>query len=162
MSDVEDLFMRQLLDAFPEFRADLNDELRVYEERKADAFFDPPTADSFLMSLTQAAVNRYLAGGQAEKRQLRALFGYLESRFGSDPEIDELLESRFVQILPAPDGPRAQVLDLLGPKLHAARLRMFWIDCLRLFPRCGISWTSMSERTAGCCHILSSRTWSPR
>jgi hypothetical protein len=124
MSDVEDLFMRQLLDAFPEFRADLNDELRVYEERKADAFFDPPTADSFLMSLTQAAVNRYLAGGQAEKRQLRALFGYLESRFGSDPEIDELLESRFVQILPAPDGPRAQVLDLLGPKLHAARLRM--------------------------------------
>lgn len=124
MSDAEDLFMRQLFDAFPAFRADLNDELRSYEERKADGFFDPPTAGSLLMSLTQAAVNRYLAGGRGEAEQLPALFGYLESRFGVDPEIDELLESSFVQILPAPDGPRAQVLDLLGPKVHAARLRM--------------------------------------
>jgi hypothetical protein len=125
MSDVEDAFVRGLLEAFPVFRADLDRALEFYEEHKSDGYVRRPTSSRFLLTLTSNVLDRYLNGGPAETEQFRGLLSYLEAQLGRDPEVDELIESRVVELLPEPGGPDARVLELLGPKMRAARLRLY-------------------------------------
>jgi hypothetical protein len=124
MADRRDLFMRQLLDELPMFRADLEAELALQREEGPDSILDPPSSSEFLMTVTLNARDRYLAGGQVEAEQFRALLAYLESRLGDDPEIDELIEAWALSVLPAPGEQPEGVFDLLPPQLHERKLRM--------------------------------------
>lgn len=43
----------------------------------------------------------------------------LDDADGHDDEVDELIATGFVENLPYPDEEGAEMLELLGPKLHA-------------------------------------------
>src|SRR4051794_13427654 len=103
MSEIEDGFVRGILEEFPVFRADLDGLLASYEARNAGGSVPHPTSSRFLLALAVNVVDRYREGGSAEAAQFRGLLGYLEAQFGRDPEIDELIATRFLELMPERD-----------------------------------------------------------
>ena len=62
-------------------------------------------------------MDRYLAGGPDEP-QVRAVLEVLEAEFGADHQVDELIAVSFLEQLPYPGQPGAELVTLLGPRLR--------------------------------------------
>ncbi|TCC39158.1 hypothetical protein E0H75_39955 [Kribbella capetownensis] len=121
MSEPGERLVGELLGSLPVFAGDLDRARRRYQENKADAYMEPPTPESFLIDLAFSAVQRYLVGGTAEAEQLRGLLAFIEDQLGRDPDDDALIGDAFAGCLPEPGDRGDEVLDWLGPKLHALR-----------------------------------------
>jgi hypothetical protein len=128
MSDAVDAFERRLFAAVPALRAEMESYRQSYEAEYAEQGLEPPDVAGFLMDLALDSGPRLLGANREDVAVIRDLFGFLESELGHDPEVDQLIETMFLENLPEPDGRYARVLDLLGPKLRAARIRKFHED----------------------------------
>jgi hypothetical protein len=90
----------------------LRDELRQPELREALPFF-------LLEEGTRPIIARAAAGDGDALAQLTTIAELLEAEFGSDDEVDHLIDSGFVILLPYPWEPGGDLVRLLGPKLTA-------------------------------------------
>lgn len=62
----------------------------------------------------------YLAGAAAPVTEVRAVLDHVEEALGADDEVDGLIRVSFVDNLPYPGEPGAEIVGLLGPRLTAA------------------------------------------
>ncbi|WP_237742795.1 DUF7674 family protein [Actinopolymorpha alba] len=99
-----------LVEAIPPLRTILDEHRREFGDQAPEAF---------LRTLAFVAVSHYLSGAPSTGDQLREVLHFLEPRFGTDEQTDELIAASFLAHLPLPDDPRARALELLGPKLRS-------------------------------------------
>jgi hypothetical protein len=128
MSEAEDALEQRLYSAVPSLRAEMENFRRTNADDYAELGLEAPDLQGFLLDLALDAGRRALDGTPEDVATMRRLFAFLESELGHHPEIDELIETTFVANLPEPDGKYARVLESLGPRLRAARLRRFQAD----------------------------------
>ena len=129
MTDVVDAFASRLFGAVPGVRREWERYLQDHRDDEAKGF-EPPGMDGFLLELVGTSMGWFQSREPGHAARLRGLLDFFESEFGADPGIDELVESFFVADLPEPGGRDAGMLDLLGPKLRAARDRQLREDAL--------------------------------
>jgi hypothetical protein len=128
MSVAEDALEQRLYSAVPSLRGEMELFRQTNAEEYAELGLETPDLQGFLLDLALDCGRRAMEGPPEDVATMRQLFAFLESEFGHDPEIDELIETTFLANLPEPDGRYARVLELLGPRLRAARLRRFHAD----------------------------------
>jgi hypothetical protein len=121
--DVIPGFAERLFRAVPDLRSDWEDYAQSQQEG-----LEPPRFGVFLLKLVRSCGEWLRSNDPAAAARLDALFQFLESELGADPEIDELIETGFATYLPEPGDPTERMLDLLGPKLRAARTRQLIQD----------------------------------
>jgi hypothetical protein len=51
--------------------------------------------------------------------EVRAVLDLLEAELGADPDVDRLITTAFVEMLPYEDEPGTEIIGLLGPALRA-------------------------------------------
>lgn len=125
MSDAVDAFEQRMYAAVPALRAEMETYRQSYGDEYAEQGLEPPGLDGFLLDLALDCGQRTLEGSREDAATMRRLFEFMDSELGNDADVDELIETTFVENLPAPDGRYAQILGRLGPKVLAARLRRF-------------------------------------
>jgi hypothetical protein len=123
MTDVIDAFMDRLFIAVPPLREEWERYLQTQQNHEAEGL-GPPRPGVFLLSLARTSRDWFRSGDP----HLHPLLRFLESELGRDPEIDELIETRFAAYLPEPGDTYDGMLKLLGPKLRAARDRQLVED----------------------------------
>ncbi|MFG1620944.1 hypothetical protein [Kribbella sp. NPDC049227] len=128
MSEAEDALEQRLYAAVPSLRPEMELFRQTNAEEYAELGLGAPDLQGFLQDLALDCGRRAMEGPPEDVATMRHLFAFLESELGHDPEIDELIETTFVANLPEPDGRYAGVLELLEPRLRAARLRRFQAD----------------------------------
>lgn len=121
--------MDRLFQAVPPVRQEWEAYVRSRRHDDADAGASP-SIGVFLLRLVRSSEERFRSGNVVLAAQLHGLFEFFESELGGDPEIDELIETSFAAYLPEPGDPAAGMLQLLGPKLGAARARQLQEDDL--------------------------------
>ena len=123
MSDVVDVFMGRLFRAVPPLRQEWERYVQSRQSYEAEGL-SPPSRGVFLLRLVRLSKDWFQSGDPA----LAALLEFFESELGADPAIDELIETGFAAFLPEPGDPSEAMLELLGPKLRAARNRQLRED----------------------------------
>jgi hypothetical protein len=73
----------------------------------------------FLGDVAFREVDNYRSGGPVAMEEVRTVVALLERELGTDRGVDEAIAVSFVENLPYPDEPGADLADLLGPKLRA-------------------------------------------
>lgn len=127
MSDAADAFLARLFDAVPPLRAEWESYVRSHGNYTTDGM-EPPRLGVFLLMLAESSDAWFRSDDPLLTGRLGLLFGFLESELGADPQIDELIETRFASSLPEPGDVAEAMLDLLGPRLRAARTRQLLED----------------------------------
>jgi hypothetical protein len=106
-------FVYRLGDDVPELRDRLDRHLENGRySRLADAVLTGIVADAVAL----------VAAGQA--LIVLPLLEFLESEYGANPGIDNVIDVAFLELLPDPGESGRDIVELLGPELRAARLRM--------------------------------------
>jgi hypothetical protein len=83
------------------------------------ADWDELLPTTYFADLVRACV-RWLGSGEAPHREsVASVLGDLDTAYGNDVEVDELISTGFVENLPYPDEEGAGMLAMLGPKLRA-------------------------------------------
>lgn len=101
-------FVHRLAAAVPGVRDELAEHLR---DRHGELLPHP-----FLSQIAVRAADLYDAGSN---EPVQMLLEFLESEFGRDAEVDELIAVSFVEMMPYPDERGAGLTTRLGPKLAA-------------------------------------------
>jgi len=71
----------------------------------------------FLGDVARREVENHLSGEAGARAEVTAVLATLESEFGTDPGVDNAIAASFVESLPYPGEPGADLSGLLGPKL---------------------------------------------
>jgi len=108
MSQATEAFVQRLVIANPELQPLLDEHL---EDNFGELLPHLWTSD-----LARHVVARYQSDGSDA---VAPLLEQLDEAAGHDPEVDEVLGVSFVELLPNPGEPGAEVTDLLGPRLKA-------------------------------------------
>ncbi|MEV0798809.1 hypothetical protein AB0I34_14005 [Kribbella sp. NPDC050281] len=127
MSDAADAFLARLLETVPPLRGEWESYVRSHRNNNPDGT-EPPRLGVFLLMLAESTDAWFRSGDPMLTGRLGVLLRFLESELGVDPEIDELIETRFAGSLPEPGDAAEAMLDLLGPRLRAARTRRLLED----------------------------------
>ena len=106
MSAATEAFINRLVLALPEFSGRRKEHL---EEN-----FGQMLPHVLIGEIAFDAAKRYERDGASA---VQPLLDLLESEFGDDPEVDELIAASFIENLPYPGEPGASITQLLGPKL---------------------------------------------
>jgi hypothetical protein len=122
MTDLGEVFGEKLFRAVPPLRQEWERYLESHQNNEA-RWLLPPGMGVFVLRLASSSGKWFTSGDPALAVQLDALLGFLESELGVDPGIDELIETGFAAYLPEPGDAAEAMLELLGPKLRAARTR---------------------------------------
>jgi hypothetical protein len=77
----------------------------------------------FLGDVAFRELDNYRSGGPVAMEEVRTVVALLETELGVDRGVDEAIAVSFVENLPYPDQPGADLVDLLGPKLRAELAR---------------------------------------
>lgn len=106
-------FVRSMVVRFPGLSALL--EAHVEDNRGEllpHVFFGDVTR--YVLSLVLAAID----GGLPPRRELRDILDYLEEAYaGGDAELQELISVSFLENLPRPGEPGAEIRKMVGPNL---------------------------------------------
>jgi hypothetical protein len=124
MSEATDAFVDRLLVALPS----LQDEYETIRREAAEEGLGEHVAGVFLDEVSRALRYRFRDGVIEAEQELADLAGVLEDEYGTDSEVDQLIEGCFVALLSVDEetGGRDPV-TVLGPKLAAAvRERRVW------------------------------------
>ncbi|GAA2757564.1 hypothetical protein GCM10009872_29240 [Actinopolymorpha rutila] len=105
----------RLVRAVPELEPVLRDHLDFYDELLPHLF---------LGEVTPQVVEWAGSDDPGLEARARAVIDRLESEYGHDYQVDELIGASFVENLPRAEDPGGDVLALLGPKLRSVRQRM--------------------------------------
>jgi hypothetical protein len=73
----------------------------------------------FLGDVAFRELDNYRSGGPVAMEEVRTVIALLEGELGTDRGVDEAIAVSFVENLPYPGEPGADLVDLLGPKLRA-------------------------------------------
>jgi hypothetical protein len=73
----------------------------------------------FLGDVTRRAVANYISGDAAARIEVTAVLATLDAEFGRDEGVDNAIAVSFVENLPYPGEPGADIASVLGPKLTA-------------------------------------------
>jgi len=124
MSRATDAFVDRLLVALPS----LQDEYETIRREAAEEGLGEHVAGVFLDEVTRALRYRFRDGVIEAVQELADLAGVLESEYGDDPEVDQVIEGCFAALLSAAEETGGRdPLTVLGPKLAAVvRERREW------------------------------------
>ena len=70
----------------------------------------------FLGDVAFRELDNYRSGGPVAMEEVRTVVALLETELGVDRGVDEAIAVSFVENLPYPDQPGADLVDLLGPE----------------------------------------------
>ena len=73
----------------------------------------------FLGDVAFRELDNYRSGGPVAMEEVRTVVALLETELGADRGVDEAIAVSFVENLPYPGEPGADLVDLLGPQLRA-------------------------------------------
>ncbi|HEY8454536.1 MAG TPA: hypothetical protein VIL34_03000 [Actinopolymorphaceae bacterium] len=111
----EAAFVDRLVQAVPAL-ASVADENRAGDH-------DDVLPNRFLADVAFRQVENHLSGNEAAQSEVRAVLAALEAEFGSDDGVDTAIATSFLENLPYPGEPGADIVNLLGPKLREELLR---------------------------------------
>jgi hypothetical protein len=77
----------------------------------------------FLGDVAFRELDNYRSGGPVAMEEVRTVLALLEAELGTDRGVDEAIAVSFVENLPYPGEPGADLVDQLGPKLRAELAR---------------------------------------
>jgi hypothetical protein len=129
MTGLVEAFADRLFVAVPPLQQEWQQYLESRRNHEAEGI-DPPSIEGFLLRSVRSSEGWFLSGDPVHTARLHALLGFFESELGVNPDIDELIEHYYAGYLPEPGDRAAAVLQLLGPKLRAARYRQLQEDAL--------------------------------
>ena len=100
-------FLHRMAEAVPVLGERLQEHFSGYRRPLAHAFMGQIVFDMFELHTS----------GRSE--DVRPLLAFLESEFGIDEDVDNVISVSFIEMLPEPGERGADIEDLLGPKLRA-------------------------------------------
>ena len=107
MSEATEDFVRRTVAEYPELEPMLTEHLNEN--------FGELLPHLWISDLARYVIDRYQAAGTSA---VSSILHHLDAEAGRHPEIDELLAVSFLELMPYPNEPTADVTELLGPNLR--------------------------------------------